>query len=223
MHQSAMLMGERFFNCYGKFSSNSTIKILDVGSYDINGSLRTVCNIPNAEYIGADTRAGKGVDVVLKDPYILPFADESIDIVVSSSCFEHAEMFWISFLEILRVLKSNGLFYLNAPSNGQYHRVPVDCWRFYPDSGRALVKWAKRNNYNSVLLESFTGLQTGGEDLMNDYVAVFLKDSTYINQYSERILDNFPYYNNGYINKNSKIMLTNFSAFTEDQRKLFFK
>ena len=30
------------------------------------------------------------------------------------------------------------LFYLNAPSNGEFHRYPVDCWRFYPDAGGAL-------------------------------------------------------------------------------------
>jgi SAM-dependent methyltransferase len=71
--------------------------------------------------------------------YKLPFADGSVDVVLSSSCFEHSEFFWLLFLEILRVLRPEGLFYLNAPSNGPFHRYPVDCWRFYPDSGNALV------------------------------------------------------------------------------------
>ena len=26
-------------------------------------------------------------------------------------------------------------------SNGDYHSWPVDCWRFYPDSGIALINW----------------------------------------------------------------------------------
>ena len=42
--------------------------------------------------------------------------NNSIDIVVSISTFEHTEFFWETFLEILRVLKPNGLFFLNAPS-----------------------------------------------------------------------------------------------------------
>ena len=69
-------------------------------------------------------------------------------------------MFWVSYLEILRILKPVGLFYLNAPSDGAVHKYPVDCWRFYPDSGQALVTWSKRNGFNNVLLECYT--QMGG-------------------------------------------------------------
>ena len=79
--------------------------------------------------------------MVLDDPYHLPLASESVDVVVSSSRFEHVEFFWLMFNEVLRVFKPDGLFYLNAPSNGEFHRYPVDCWRFYPDAAQALVNW----------------------------------------------------------------------------------
>ena len=46
---------------------------------------------------------------MLTDPYHLPFESNSLDVVVSSSCFEHSEMFWLLFLEIMRVLKPEGL------------------------------------------------------------------------------------------------------------------
>ena len=69
-----------------------------------------------------DFQQARGVDVVLDDPYKLPLDDASVDIVVSSSCFEHSEMFWLVFLEVMRVLKSDGLFYLNAPSAGSFHQ-----------------------------------------------------------------------------------------------------
>ncbi len=138
-------------------------------------------------YIGVDFVQGRGVDVVLEDPYKLPFSDGSVDIVVSSSCFEHSEMFWVLFLEILRILKPSGLFYLSAPSAGPFHRYPVDCWRFYPDSGNALVAWAKRNQYSPIVLESFTGRM----DVWNDYVAVFLKDAGHIHLYPDRMLLRF--------------------------------
>ena len=117
---------------------------------------------------------GKGVDVVLDDPHTLPFAAESVDIVVSNSCLEHSEMFWLSFLEMLRVLRPTGLLYLNVPSNGDFHRYRVDCWRFYPDSGVAMVSWARRNGLRPALLESFISDQYMG--LWNDFVAVFGKD-----------------------------------------------
>ncbi len=125
------------------------------------------------------------MDIVLDDPYTLPLADESIDIAISSSCFEHSEMFWLVFLEVLRVLKPMGLFYLNAPSAGSFHRYPVDCWRFYPYSGHALVSWGRRNNCPAALLESYTLL----EGRWHDHVSVFLKDNKFEGKFPNRILD----------------------------------
>ena len=63
------------------------------------------------------------------------------------------------FNEALRVLKPTGLLYINAPSNGAYHRYPVDCWRFYPDSGVALQNWGNRSGYECALLEFFIGVR----------------------------------------------------------------
>jgi len=194
-----MTHGSLFFQTYAVKLPSGVV--VDIGAQDVNGSLKTVCP-PNCKYVGVDFVAGKGVDVVLQDPYQLPFEDGSIDIVVSSSCFEHSEMFWVLFLEILRILKPSGLFYLNVPSNGSFHRYPVDCWRFYPDSGNALVAWAKRNKYSSVLLESFTGRQsrTGnmGMDEWNDYVAVFLKDAELISHFPDRMIHRHRLFDNGY-------------------------
>ena len=85
-------------------------KILDIGSMDVNGSIKGQLNF-KCEYIGADLAEGKNVNVVLDDPYRFPLEDNSIDIVVSISTFEHTEFFWETFLEIMRVLKPSGLFF----------------------------------------------------------------------------------------------------------------
>src|SRR3546814_4044367 len=105
----------------------------------------------------------------------------------SSSCMEHSEFFWVLFLEMLRIVKPSGLIYLNVPSNGSFHRYPVDCWRFYPDSGSALAKWGKHNGYPVALLESFIGRQDGGP--WNDAVAVFVRDEAFAKDYPARMLD----------------------------------
>ena len=184
MHDTAMEFGKRFFSTYA--SDATGLQIVDLGAQDICGSLRSVAP-PGNNFIGVDFAPGKGVDVVITDPYSLPFEDNSIDICVSSSCFEHAEFFWLCFNETLRDLKPYGLFYLNVPSNGAFHRFPVDCWRFYPDSGVALQNWGRRNGYQVLLLESFTGVQQ--QDIWNDFVAVFLKDAQHLDQHPDRILD----------------------------------
>jgi SAM-dependent methyltransferase len=174
--------GAAFFNTYLRNSENLTI--VDVGSQDVNGSLRSVAP-KNNQYIGVDFEKAKGVDVVIKDPYALPFENESVDVVVSSSCFEHSEFFWLLFNEALRILKPTGLLFINVPSNGAFHRYPVDCWRFYPDSGVALQNWGKRSGYNCALLESFTG--TRKQDIWNDFIAVFVKDERNESRYPGRI------------------------------------
>src|SRR5262249_17897388 len=123
----------------------------------------------------------------------LPFEDGVADIIVSSSCFEHSEFFWLVFLEIMRCLKPHGLFYMNAPSTGLFHRYPVDCWRFYPDSGSAMANWGGRNGLNCAVLESYT--QAGGQ--FNDFVAVFVKDAEFAAKYTPKIIDGKTDFANG--------------------------
>jgi SAM-dependent methyltransferase len=201
MHPTAMNNCKSFFQCYAEaFAGREKVTVIEIGSQDVNGSLRSVAP-PEFEYIGVDFCAAKGVDVVLTDPYVLPFEDECADIVLSSSCFEHSEFFWLVFLEVMRCLKPGGVFYLNVPSTGSFHRFPVDCWRFYPDSGQALVNWAKRHGMNPVELESYTQFGGGWED----YVAVFLKDAARLDGFPKRILDTKTDFENGKVHAGGKI------------------
>lgn len=216
MHTSAMNNGQRFFETYASaFSPEKNLKIVEIGSQDVNGSLRSVAP-SNFAYVGVDFVAGKGVDIILDDPYTLPFENDSVDMIVSSSCFEHSEMFWLVFLEVMRVLKPKGLFYLNVPSNGIFHRYPVDCWRFYPDSGRALITWARRNAINAALLESYISKQTG--DGFNDFVAVFIKDEKFAKDFQGRILDKKTDIYNGVLHNEAEFLKP--AMFLEDQQKL---
>lgn len=166
MHSSALHLGTLFFQTHGK----NARRILDIGSADVNGSLRP--DAPKgAEFVGVDLTAGPGVDVVIKAGAKLPFDTSSFDVVISTSAFEHDDAFWSTFLEMCRVVSDDGVIYINAPSNGQYHGYPLDCWRFYPDAGLALARWARRNHYPIELLESFVAHQDGSQ--WNDTVMVF--------------------------------------------------
>lgn len=188
MHSSAWNTGQRFFQTYVA-NINYSVNLVEIGSSSVNGSLRDhrTSNITN--YIGLDFAPGNGVDIVLADAYKFPLPDASADVVVTSSCFEHAELFWLTFLEALRILKPNGLLYCNAPSAWMaYHRYPQDCWRFWPDAAKALETWAKYNNLNSSVLESYISSPAADQDVA-DWVAVFLKDKTFENQYPYRMLD----------------------------------
>jgi SAM-dependent methyltransferase len=168
MHDTAFEIGRAFFSIY----AGPDMAILDVGSQDVNGSLRG-CAPPGSTYLGIDMSAGRGVDVILEDPHHYPFEDGRFDIVVSTSCLEHDPMFWLTFLEMARVTKPGGYIYINVPSNGQYHRFPTDNWRFYPDAGLGLEAWARREGQSVTLVESFIARRK--QDSWNDAVMVFAR------------------------------------------------
>ena len=177
MHESSFAHMRRLIL---RLDRNASLRILDIGSYDVNGSYRTLLDAPNWTYTGVDLEAGPGVDVVLKSPYHLPFASGSIDLVVSGQAFEHVEFFWMTWLEMMRVLKPGGMVFLIAPSRGPEHRYPQDCWRFYPDGFRALAKFG-----NCELIEVSTDWEPHpdpGSAEWGDTVGVFLTRHVSIRQ-----------------------------------------
>jgi len=186
MHHSALETGRKFFKTY---CSDREVSVVEIGSQNVNGSLRDVITDKVINYTGVDFVEGKGVDIVLQDPYKYPIQDNTFDVLVTSSCFEHSEMFWLSFLEGLRILKEDGVFYCNVPSSWMvYHRYPVDCWRFYPDAAKALQTWARYNNINAMVLESYV-CPPGLGEFVADYVFVLVKNEKYLNKYPNRMID----------------------------------
>ena len=208
MHDTAIALGRQFFQTY---LGVGRARILDIGSRDVNGTLRGEAP-PGSTYTGVDLEAGPGVDIVLQDPYSLPFEENEFDAVVSSSCFEHDPMFWLTFTEMIRVTRQQGHIYVNAPSNGTYHLYPSDNWRFYPDSGKALVAWAQRHGSAIVLVESFIARRQA--DVWNDCVMVFCKGQTTDSTVSGRIVDAFPASYN--IRRSGDGAVTNLNELTED-------
>jgi cephalosporin hydroxylase len=198
MHYSAYLNAEKFYNKYCSENIENK-KILDVGSYDVNGTMKPIFH--KGHYIGVDMEAGPNVDVVA-NAHELPFQNENFDIVLSSSCFEHDDMFWETFLEMFRVLKPGGYMYVQAPQNGPYHGWPGDNWRFYLDSWVALERWGNKNGYNIELVERYIDDTTPppdyeGERIWNDSIGIFKKKEKIEYNFSPKTIEkghhNFKY------------------------------
>jgi SAM-dependent methyltransferase len=117
-------------------------------------------------YTGVDVRDGANVDVVMTQPYRIPVKSASADVVMSGQAFEHIPFFWASMLEIARVLKPGGYAFITAPSRGHVHSV-YDCWRFYPDSFRAMARFAKL-----TLREAHTDFPPGPPRRRLNYAAI---------------------------------------------------
>lgn len=139
MHTSSLAHMSRLVETY--LNTQSQLKVVDIGSWDVNGSYKPFFAQPGWNYCGVDLAAGPNVDVVMPSPYKLPMASHSVDVLVSGQAFEHIEFFWLTWLEICRVVKPGGLIFLIAPSRGPEHRYPQDCWRFYPDGFKALATY----------------------------------------------------------------------------------
>jgi SAM-dependent methyltransferase len=144
MHASSYDKMQNFTRQYLADKQQEPLRILDLGSQDVNGSYRPLFEQANWQYIGLDMAPGKNVDVVLSTPYVWrEIESASADIVISGQAFEHIRFTWITILEVARVLKPGGLCCLIAPSSGPEHRYPYDCWRFYPDGMEALAYFAQ--------------------------------------------------------------------------------
>lgn len=207
MHDTAYELGSLFFSTY---LDSSARFVLDVGSMNVNGSLRDHAP-PGCIYVGVDLSPGPGVDLVLESPYSYPFRDDYFDAIVSTSCFEHDQLFWLTFVEMVRVTKPGGYIYINCPSNGQYHTYPYDNWRFYPDAGMALEMWAKYRRQQVALIESFIALRK--TDQWNDCVMIFFKGRAGEITLSNFISDKYRCCN---VRRFSSEGLSNYSEETED-------
>ncbi len=144
MHQSSYRQMQRFVAEYMPPFRGKQQHIVDIGSMNVNGTYRTLFDDPLWSYTGLDLDAGNGVDIVLSNPYHWKeVKTASADVVVSGQALEHVDYFWVTLLEMERILKPGGLLCLLVPSGGYEHRFPVDCWRFYPDGLQTMADFMR--------------------------------------------------------------------------------
>jgi O-antigen biosynthesis protein len=109
--------------------------VLDVGSYDVNGSARGLVESWGSHYLGVDMREGPNVDVVC--------AAEALDYelgagaagaVVCIDAAEHMEDWHACFAGMKAVCAEGGWVYLATVAPGwARHEYPGDYWRFTED------------------------------------------------------------------------------------------
>lgn len=142
MHKSSILRMQWFVDNYAAKITKNEVRVLDVGSCDVNGSYRRLFNATKYQYTGLDIGEGPNVDIVLKNPYDWDTVEsDSFDLVISGQAFEHIEFFWKTMEEMTRVLKKDGLLCIIAPNGFKEHRYPVDCYRFFTDGMIALARY----------------------------------------------------------------------------------
>lgn len=112
-------------------------KVLEVGSLNINGSIRDLFSV--CDYLGIDVGEGKGVDLVCQGQE-LDHSDQTYDVAISCECFEHNPYWLETFINMHRMTKVGGLVIMSCattgrPEHGTKRSSPADAplieWDYY--------------------------------------------------------------------------------------------
>ena len=138
MHESSLKrmrwFKERYIDQAGKY------KVLDVGSYNVNGCYKEIFEGDNVEYHGLDMEHGPNVDIVPKMAYKWEeIIDDSYEYVISGQALEHIEFFWVTVAEMIRVTKERADMHGHAEwiSRADISRL----LRFFTDGMIALARY----------------------------------------------------------------------------------
>ena len=154
-------------------------KVIEVGSRNVNGTLRTIIQKYNPKsYVGVDIIAGADVDEICDVNNLSDrFGCESFDVVISTEMLEHVKDWRKAIFNLKDVLKVNGILLLTTRSIGfPQHNYPFDFWRFETDdmkfifSDMDILALEKENSEPGVFIKarkptSFKGLNLDSYEL----------------------------------------------------------
>jgi len=107
-------------------------RVLDVGSFDVNGSPREFLEKEASEYVGIDIEMGKGVDIKMNGHDLeSKFGLETFDVIMCLNWSMMSLLCWVTLESMRRILKPNGFLVISTPFiNFPLHDYPDDFYRF---------------------------------------------------------------------------------------------
>ena len=119
--------------------ASSKTKILEVGSKNINGTVRQY--FKGSDYIGIDMEPGENVDIVMNAHDLYDIYDaETFDVIICLEVLEHDIDFLLTCANMRRIVKTGGYLLISTPTFGfPLHRYPFDYWRFGEDAYRQVL------------------------------------------------------------------------------------
>jgi SAM-dependent methyltransferase len=90
-------------------------RVIEMGSLDINGSARL--HFEGACYVGVDVGPGPSVDIVAPGQ-LFDGPSGSYDCALSANCFEHNPYWLETFINMLRLVREDGLVLFTCASTG---------------------------------------------------------------------------------------------------------
>ena len=127
-------------------------RVLEVGSLDVNGTVRTF--FQDCDYLGIDVGPGPGVDLVAAG-HLFDAGDDTFDTVISCEVMEH-NLFWTeTFANMVRLTAPGGAVIMTCASRGRpVHGTPSAS----PDSSPHTVA-AGWNYYRNLDPDDFVSVR----------------------------------------------------------------
>lgn len=117
--------------------------VLEVGSYDVNGSVRPyVESLDPSSYLGVDAQSGPGVDRVVDCEQLTGSVQwSSWNIVISTEMLEHVGNWRNCMYQMVDAMTTPGLLLITTRSPGfGFHPFPEDHWRFTVDEMTVILE-----------------------------------------------------------------------------------
>jgi SAM-dependent methyltransferase len=131
-------------------------RVLEVGSLDINGSVREL--FADCDYTGVDLQLGPGVDLACQGQ-LVAFPSGHFDTTISAECLEHNPFWRETVANMLRMTRPGGLVLISCATTG---RLEHGTTRTNPDASpfTSAEKWDYYRNLSAADLEA--GLNLSG-------------------------------------------------------------
>ena len=128
-----------------------TISILEIGSYDVSGSIRNLFS--PQEYIGVDLTEGPSVDLVCSG-HEIDFLPASFDVAISCECFEHNPHWKLTIQKMYHVLKHRGILCITCGGRGrpEHGTLRTSSSLFHASPASSYIGW---NYYNNLFFHDF--------------------------------------------------------------------
>lgn len=137
MHQAVLHWVEESLNSWG-CKDLSEISVLEFGSLDINGSVRSIIQHKCKAYLGLDIQDGPGVDLVADAGAF--DTDQSFDVIICCEVFEHTPRWREIISNAHRLLTDGGIFIATMAGEGRsphsaIDENPIRDWEYYANVG----------------------------------------------------------------------------------------
>lgn len=147
MHQAVLDYVGSQFHSWKADQPEQKFRILEFGSLDINGSVRSVLQHMSLEYVGVDVQSGPGVDVTGNAATF--DSPARFDVIVCAEVFEHTPAWREIIVNSHRLLRDGGIFIATMAGEGRaphsaIDENPIRDWEYYDNVGEWELSRAMR-------------------------------------------------------------------------------